>query len=290
MARHKARPGDSGTRPSSGWTKVIGVLSATGGAGATTVACNLAVELRRQSSEKVLLADLSLHSGLVSFMFGFANTTFSMRDAVANLDRLDQSCWESMVTRGPADLHIMPSPDLLGIGDLPVDDISRVLNLAKPFYHCVVLDLGRLNTCSMGLLRRVDDILIVTTTTVPCLYGAILTVAALKGAGLEEAKLSLIVNQIGKSQALSTNEIGKLFGIPVAAWLSADPGGMEEAFRQKRLPNERSVFRRQIAILARSVAGLPKPPTRSIWPLAHLAQRFRRAPGVVARAGHKGNP
>jgi Flp pilus assembly CpaE family ATPase len=273
IARHKARPGTGGAGTSAMRVRVIGVLCAVGGAGATTVACNLAVELGRQTSEKVLLADLSLHTGLVSFMLGLANPMFSMRDAVANLDRLDQSCWEGMVTRGPADLHIMPSPDLLGADDLPVAAISQVLNLAKPFYQWIVLDLGRLNSCSMGLLRAVDHVLVVTTTAVPCLYGAIVMVAALKGAGFEETRLSLIVNQIGKAQPLSAKEIDKLFGIQIAARLPADPAGMEEAFRQKTLPRENSIFRRHVAILARQLAGLSAPMSRgNLWPL------FRRSP------------
>jgi Flp pilus assembly CpaE family ATPase len=250
-----------------------------GGAGVTTIACNLAVELRRQTGEKVLLADLNLHTGLAGFMIGLTKTTFSMRDAVANLHRLDLSCWEAMVTRGPGDLHIMPSPDLLGVDDPPVDALSRVLQLVKPFYQWVVLDLGRLNACSMGLLGCVDDVLVVTTTAVPGLYGAILTVAALKGAGFEGARLSLIVNQIGKTQPLSASEIDKLFGIQVAARISADPRAMEEAFRQKELPVANSVFRRQIAVLALKLAGLPAPPSkRHFRPFEWLAQLFRRAP------------
>jgi Flp pilus assembly CpaE family ATPase len=278
MARQQARTGSSaGT--SAGRTRVIGVLGAMGGAGVTTVACSLAVELRRQTGEKVLMADLNLHTGLAGFMIGLTKTPFSMRDAVANLHRLDQSCWDAMVTHGPADLHIMPSPDLLGVEDPPIDALSKVLHLVKPFYQWVVLDLGRLNACSMGLLRCVDDVLVVTTTAVPGLYGAILTVAALKGAGFEGARLSLIVNQIGKAQPLSASEINKLFGIQVAASLSADPRAMDEAFRQKKLPAEDSVFRRQIAVLARRLAGLPAAASeRHFRPLRWLAQIFRRAP------------
>jgi Flp pilus assembly CpaE family ATPase len=281
MARHHARAG-SGSSALSSRTRVIGVLGAVGGAGVTTVACSLAVELRRQTGEKVLLADLNLHTGLVGFMIGLTKTTFSMRDAVANLHRLDQSCWEAMVNHGPADLHVMPSPDLLGVDDPPVDALSKVLNLVKPFYQWVVLDLARLNTSSMGLLRCVDDVLVVTTTAVPGLYGAILTVAALKGAGFEGARLSLIVNQIGKSQPLSASEIDKLFGIQVAARVSADPRAMDEAFRQKTLPAENSIFRRQIAELARKLAGLPPPAPKSHF--RWLAQLFRRSPATVALA------
>jgi Flp pilus assembly CpaE family ATPase len=271
IVRHKAR--ESG-KPA----KVIGIISAAGGTGSTTIACTFAAELRRQTNEKVLLADLNLSAGLVAFMFGMTNTmTFSMRDAVDNFDRLDQSCWENMVLRGPADLHIVASPDLLGADDLPSADISRVLNLIKPFYQWIVLDLGRLNGCSMGLLKSVDDVLVVTTPAVPSIYGAILAVNALKGVGFEGTRLGLIVNQIGKSQPLRSNEIDKLFGIQINARLPAAPYEMEEACRLKRLPGENSAFRKQVAVLARKIAGLPEPlARRNFGWLQWLSRGFRR--------------
>ena len=65
-------------------TKVIGVIGAKGGVGATTVACNLALELRRQTGEKTLLVDLDVHSGLVSFLMNLQSDT-SIADAVTQL-------------------------------------------------------------------------------------------------------------------------------------------------------------------------------------------------------------
>jgi Flp pilus assembly CpaE family ATPase len=291
IVRHKARFSMSGAAAPSDRPRVIGVVAAVGGAGATTVACNLAAQLHRQTSGKVLLADLNLHTGSISFMMGLTKAaTFSIRDAAANLHRLDQSCWEGMVTRGPADLHILLSPDLLGTDDLPVDTILQVLNRIKPFYRWIVLDLGRLNACSMGLLHSVDDVLVVTTTAIPSLYGAILVVNALKGAGVKEAQLSLIVNQIGKAQPLSTSEIDKLLGIQIAATLPADHHEMEKACEQKRLPDENSSFSKQIATLAQKVSGLPKPASaQNLRPFQWVARRFRRAP-VVAPAECKANP
>jgi Flp pilus assembly CpaE family ATPase len=276
IVRHKARISKSEIEIPSTRTRVIGVLGAVGGAGTTTVACNMADELRILTGEKVLLADLNLQAGLVSFTVGLPNTTFSLRDAVANLHRLDQSCWDKMVSRTTTDLHILPSPDLLGADDLPPEAISGVLDRLKPFYQWIVLDLGRLNACSMALLPNCNQTLVVTTTAVPALYGAILTVAALKATGIEKAQLSLILNRISQEQPLSASEIYKLFGVQIGAMLSADPGEMEKACNQKRLPAENSVFRREISFLVRKVAGLPAAAAkRRFWPFLKQAQRLR---------------
>jgi pilus assembly protein CpaE len=281
IVRHKARTGESDRAALLAPTRVIGIVGAAGGAGTTTVACNMAAELRGQTGEKVLLVDLNLHTGLVSFIVGLTHTTFSVRDAIANLHRLDQRCWDMMVPRTSDDLHILPSPDLLGGEDLPADAISRVLERIKPFYQWIVLDLGRLNASSMKLLPGVDQVFVVTTTAVPGLYGAILVVDALKAAGFENPQLSLILNRIATEQPLSAGEIYKLLGIQIGASLSADPGEMEKACNQKRLPGENSLFRRQIAFLVRKVAGLPEPPAkRNFWSLLWPRHRLRNNPAA----------
>jgi Flp pilus assembly CpaE family ATPase len=161
----------------------------------------------------------------------------------------------------------------MGVDDVPAAAISQVLERIKPFYEWIVLDLGRLTATSMGVLEGVDEVLVVTTTAVPSIYGAILVVNALKGGGFEEKQLSLIVNQSGKKKPLSEKEMDQLFGIQIAAWLSAVPDEMEEACQQKGLPGVNSVFRKQVATLARQVAGLPAPASKkSAWPI----QLFRR--------------
>ncbi|SPE38574.1 hypothetical protein SBA6_900012 [Candidatus Sulfopaludibacter sp. SbA6] len=67
---------------------VVGVIAAKGGAGATTVVCSLAAELRRQTEKSVLLADLDLDGGMASFLSGL-EPKYSLEDVIENLPRLD---------------------------------------------------------------------------------------------------------------------------------------------------------------------------------------------------------
>ena len=48
--------------------KVIAVMPAKGACGATTLACSLAFQFRRLGAKRVLLADLDLLAGTVSFL------------------------------------------------------------------------------------------------------------------------------------------------------------------------------------------------------------------------------
>src|SRR6202011_2923734 len=79
--------------------RTVGLISAKGGCGATTIACHMASELRRQSQFDVLLADFDLHSGNVHFLMK-TKSQYSLEDAFNNLHRLDASYWKALISNG----------------------------------------------------------------------------------------------------------------------------------------------------------------------------------------------
>jgi Flp pilus assembly CpaE family ATPase len=276
VVRHRSQAAENGGGGRSTEGKIIGVIGAKGGVGATTVACHLAAELRSQTSRKVLLADLDVHAGLIPMIFGL-EPKYSLRDVIQNIRHLDQTCWESMVTRGAGDLDILPSPSLLGDSELSADSIRQVLTLVLPFYDWIVLDLGRLNGLVMRLRDRLSEILIVTGTSIPALYETKRVADAFLKGGTDGERLRLVVNQRQGEQALSGSEWNQIFGIPVYARLLVDGEELDNACLQGRLPAESHPLRRQIGSLARKIAGLPE--KRPRWGLPRLLSfrdRFRR--------------
>ena len=236
--------------------KVIGVIGAKGGVGVTTVACNLAVELRLQTNQTALLADLNLDAGLVGFLMN-AESDYSLLDAISNFHRLDRSVWGSIVAHTASDVDVARSPGVFGEGDLDAEKLRFVLTLIRAFYRWILLDLGQLTHFSRSLLDRVDDVLLVTTTSVPALYEAKRVIGALRKAGFEGDRLRLIVNQLGNTQDFRGSELDHIFGIPVFAKLSGAAQQLHDACVQGKLPAESTDFREQIANVARKLAGLP---------------------------------
>jgi Flp pilus assembly CpaE family ATPase len=255
---------------------VIAVMGAKGGVGATTFACNLAIELHRQTDQAALLADLDLNAGLVSFLMN-TEAEYSILDAVANIHRLDRSFWDRIVAQGPGGVDIVRSPNLLGVDDADVRKIQHVLTLIRTFYRWTVLDLGRMTGLSLSLLDKVSELYLVTTESVPALYEAKKTIGALIKAGLEADRLRLIVNHVAATQEFSGSELGRLFGVPVYAKLPGAAQELDDALTQGKLLGVNSAYRVQIASLARKVAGLPE--EKSGGPLAQLrslAGKFRK--------------
>src|SRR5258708_6674248 len=183
---------------------------------------------------------------------------WSILDAATNGSRLDVSLWKGMVVPVPEGLHVVGSPALLGTAEADVEKLRDVLTIVRGYYRWTVVDLGRLTTLSLGLMDRVNDVFLVTTTSLSALYEARRAVAALMRAGIEAGRLKLVVNQDTDLGAYTSAELSQTLGIPVYARLPDAGNELHDACAAgKFLPNTGD-FRGQIATLARHVAGLPE--------------------------------
>ncbi len=257
---------------------VIGVIGAKGGVGVTTFACHLAIELRRQTDQSTLLADLDINAGLVSFLMNTEeeHSLHSILDAAANIHRLDLSLWNGIVVRGPGGVDIVRSPSLFGAGGADAGKIQEALALIRTFYRWTVLDLGRVTGLSLGQLDNVNEVHLVTMTSVPSLHEAKRTIDALTNAGVETDRLRLIVNQAGTTQEFTGSQLNLLLDIPVYANLPNAARELDDAWIERKLLGANSDYRTGVARLARKVAGLPE--ETSGGPVAQLlsfAARFR---------------
>jgi len=86
-----------------GEASTIGVIGAAGGVGTSTVACSLALELRSQTNQAVLLATWT-ERGLVNFLMN-TKSEYTILDAATNVSRLDVSFWEGWSRRAPGPAH-----------------------------------------------------------------------------------------------------------------------------------------------------------------------------------------
>jgi Flp pilus assembly CpaE family ATPase len=256
--------------------RVIGVIGAKGGVGTTTIACNLASELRLQTGQKVLLADLDSDGGNVGFLTGM-ECKYSILDAISNSQRLDVNCWEAIVAEAPDGLHVISSASLPGDPRPDPASLRDVLVFTQPLYPWSVLDLGRLSQDSLGLVPAVSDVFVVTTTAIPSLYNAKRIIEALHSEAIESDRIRLIVNHVGETQPWSRGELNDMFGVPTYATIPNDGKELHTAGVQKRLPGKNSHIRQAIAGLARKLSGLPEESRKgTLTSLISLAERFRK--------------
>lgn len=270
--------------PSSALSRVISVVGAKGGSGTTTIACTLAAELRQQTGEKVLIADLDSSGGLVSFLSG-VECQYSMQDAIGNLQRLDAAVWESIVAQNLEGLEVICSPNP-GQEEIDTSLLRAVLDFTRPLYAWTVIDLGRLSHKSVNLLGADGEVLVVTAATIPALYNAKRAVETLLAAAIDADRIRLVVNHISGKHEVSREDLQSMFGVPVYATVPSDESEVHQACVQKRLPGAQSHIRKAVATLARKMTGIPE--QRKAGTLTSLVSfaRFRRPAGDAAASSN----
>jgi Flp pilus assembly CpaE family ATPase len=260
----------------------VGVIATKGGAGATTVVCSLAAELRRQTGKPVLLADLDIQGGMASFFSGL-EPKYALEEVIENLQRLDRGVWDTLITRAPLDYDFICSRAGPDEAEIPVGKVKDVLRHVRPWYAWIVLDLGRLGSFSTALLDEVDEFIVVTKTALPDLFQAKRTIEALGRLAADRERIRLVLNHTSGETSLSTSELLSLFGVDVYATLPDAGDELRLACLKKCLPPESGMVRREIADVARRMAGLP--PVKSKGGLLSLARRFRKPIAGVATPG-----
>ena len=236
--------------------KTIGFLSAKGGCGATTVACHVAADLARQDAGKILLADLDLQTGLIGFLLK-AKSAYSIADAVNNLQRLDHSYWQGLVSNGIPNMEIITAPSTPAGKKLSAAHLKQVLAFARTQYDWCVLDLGRnLTPDTMGMLDMINETYLVTTQEVPALHHSKQIIQLLLEAGYGRSQLRLVLNRTAKRSDVTVEELEAMLGVPVYVTLANDFDGLHEAFSEGRLLDSSTSLGQDFARLAGRIAGV----------------------------------
>jgi pilus assembly protein CpaE len=237
--------------------KVVALLSAKGGCGATTIACHLAQELHRHTNGSILLADLDLSAGMIGFLMK-SKSTYSVIDAVRNVHRLDPSYWKALVSNGFPGIEVISAP--AGVtapaGEKP-EDLRKVLRFARHLYDWTVADLGRsLGAVALGALEEADQTVVVTTLEVPAMHHAKRIIHTILQAGYNRERLRLVLNRMPKRSEVTPEEIEAIVGLPIHAMLPNDYPALYEAYADGKLLEEGSNLRSHISRLAMKLAGL----------------------------------
>ena len=158
------------TRGGVGKARIFTVLSAKGGAGATTAAVNTAVALQ-QAHGNVVLVDFApvghcqLHLNL--------RPSFGVPDALENLHRLDASLLDGLMTTSKDGLHLLAGPQQPYQSIPTPAELARLFDLLVNHYRYVVVDASsRLDPTTRLLSDLSNAVLLVAQTDVVSLWSA----------------------------------------------------------------------------------------------------------------------
>ena len=175
--------------------KIIGMVSAKGGCGGTTLACHLGLALgRADSSRKVLIADLDYQSPAVHRVCHL-NPQRRASETFDSVRKLSSSNWSEFFTPLAPSVDVMAGPEPSN-AILPepwrVESLFRHLTRSYPI---VLADLGRqLNPGTWAFLQHVDELMVAAAPDVLALYQTRYILQTLTSRGFERSRIRLILS------------------------------------------------------------------------------------------------
>ena len=233
-ARSRSEPRED----ESGRGKIISVLKAGGGVGATTLAVqagHLLAQRFKEDDRGVCLVDLDLQFGNAALYMDIDNRV-SLTDLIESPERLDTSLLQSVMGHHKSGLDVLAAPrDVMPLETISGDAIESCLRLAADNYRFILVDLPSV-WCewSMRALQKSDLILLVTQLSVPYVRQARRQLDHLSLHGLGDRPVKVVVNRFEKGwgKSVGAKEAAKAMNRGVDYFVVSDFKLVSEAINQ----------------------------------------------------------
>lgn len=199
--------------------KLITVIGAAGGVGATTLATNLAVELAQLSKAPVAVVDLDYRFGQVA-TFLDVEPTYTLADLCNSPEQLERAIIERALVKHQSGAYVLSRPASFAQADtLTAASCVGLLTSLLQFHEYVVADgPGRADLHARSILDISDVSLLVTQLLVPHIRNSLRMIEQMREAGFNTTRLRLLCNRVGGDAGnLSVEDVAGTLSIPVFA-------------------------------------------------------------------------
>jgi pilus assembly protein CpaE len=242
--------------------RLLVFLSAKGGSGVTTLACNFAVSLAQESGQKTLLIDLNLPLGGATINLGI-KAKHSIVNALQDFGRLDSSFLSSLLEQYGSELSILAAPSELAPTQVSEEAIDKLLEVARQNFDYVVVDAGsKLNLQHTHLFDESATIYLVTQVGLAELRNSNRLISRFSAPG--SPKLEIVINRYDPlNQETDEENVTKALTRP-AEWKIPNDYAAVRRMQNTETPliKDDSVISRAIRQMARAVCGQPAIPAR----------------------------
>jgi pilus assembly protein CpaE len=241
--------------------KVLAVFGAKGGAGSTTFATNLAVEVHRLSRRKTLLVDLDLELGETALLLGM-EPKFSIVDLVRNFHRVDAGLLASYIERHESGVELLSAPfQPTDPEDVRAERVAQILAFLRERYDYVVVDTPKtFSSIALTGIEESDELFFLTTADLQSLRNVTRCLPLLRRISERKEKgwLKLIVNRFDPRQIISLDEVEKTLGLEVYATLHNDYRSVMESINEGRpsVMDGRSAYAQDVRSIAAREVGI----------------------------------
>jgi pilus assembly protein CpaE len=178
--------------------RTIGFISAKGGAGASTVAHNVAWAISQHLRQDVLILDMDLPFGTAGLNFN-QDPPHGIFDAVNSSGKVDPTMLDRLMSKAANHINLLTAPAVLDRAfDHEERDFEHVLEMAQRTTPVVILDMPHTWTSWVRhTLATIDEVVIVAEPDLANLRNTKNLADTLKTLRPNESEPLLVVNRLG---------------------------------------------------------------------------------------------
>lgn len=244
--------------------KIVTMLKAVGGVGATSLLTQTAIRYARQQAAaggEAGLLDLDVQFGDAAFQLGL-RPSLSVADLVAAGGRLDADMIRAAAVPHASGLKVIGAPrDMLPLDAVDVDHAMEIADIAASEFGTLFIDLpSNWTNWSLSLVARSDLVLLITEMNVSCLHRARRQLDLLRSQDLGDLEVRVIVNRFEKGllKTVRLSDVEKSLGRPAAYAIANDHALMRGAI-DRGVPideiQRKSALARDVDQLAAGIAA-----------------------------------
>lgn len=206
--------------------RILAVVGAKGGVGASTVAHNMAWSIARDFSLDSVVTDLDLAFGTAGLDYN-QDPPQGIADAVFSPDRIDTNFVDRLLSKCTDHLSLLAAPATLDrVYDFGPEAFDGILDSLRSNVPCIVLDIPHQWTgWTRRLLTSADDILVVAAPDLANLRNAKNMMDLMRASRPNDRRPYYCLNQVGvpKRPEIKPNEFAKALEDEPLAVIPFDP-------------------------------------------------------------------
>jgi pilus assembly protein CpaE len=206
--------------------RVIAVVGAKGGVGASTISHNVAWAIARDLAMDSVVADLDLAFGTAGLDYN-QDPPQGIADAVFSPDRVDTAFIDRLLSKCTDHLSLLAAPATLDkVYDFGADAFDAIFDTLRTSMPCIVLDVPhQWSGWTKRALISADDILVVAAPDLASLRNTKNLIDLLKAARPNDRAPLYCLNQVGipKRPEISATEFAKAIETQPIAAIPFDP-------------------------------------------------------------------
>jgi pilus assembly protein CpaE len=252
--------------PAPAVSRTIAVLGSVGGAGTTTIATYLAVEIAQLVKEATALFDLDFECGGVADAFDLT-PQYTIAD-LATAGTVDAALLEKASTVLPMGVHVFARPRTIQEAHSTDESVVRsILQTAHRAFPYIVLDLPRnLSPITGAAIEQCSKLLLILQLTVPSVKNARRIIEAVRAEGIPDDRIELVVNRYRKhANSCTTENVEEQLERRILATVPSDYKAVHSALDTGKPLMRKNLVRAAIRDMAARLTGHEKSAKPGTW-------------------------